>query len=243
MCTVTYVPLENGALICSNRDEKMGRPRALPPRWQEVNGARLLFPKDTLANGTWIAMKPNGNMAVLLNGGWVKHIPAHPYHKSRGLVFLDIASSDDMISGFENVSLEGIEPFTVILLQEGYLQENRWDGHKKYSRFLPASEPGIWSSVTLYEDEVIAKRRSWFEEWLDKNPCPTPEDIQHFHRFGGNGDRHNDLLMNRNNEMLTVSITCMENSGSRAGMYYTDLQSSERFDCLFDVLTFSEATP
>jgi hypothetical protein len=60
-------------------------------------------------------MKPNGHMAVLLNGGWTKHEPLYPYRKSRGLVFLEICSADQLLEGFESVLLDQIEPFTVIV--------------------------------------------------------------------------------------------------------------------------------
>lgn len=87
MCTVSFIPVPGGALICSNRDEKIQRARAVPPKWYQVNGSPLLFPKDPDAQGSWIAMKPNGQMAVLLNGGWIKHEPVYPYRKSRGWYF------------------------------------------------------------------------------------------------------------------------------------------------------------
>lgn len=240
MCTVSYVPVANGALICSNRDEKRVRSSALPPKWYQVNGSRLLFPKDAEAQGSWIAMKPNGNMAVLLNGAWEKHHPQYPYRKSRGLIFLEIVSADDMFQGFESVQLNQIEPFTIILFQNGILQENRWNGDHKSSQLLPVNEPRIWSSVTLYDSLTIQKRQNWFQDWLNQHPAPTVELIQAFHELGGNGDRHNDLQMNRQNEMLTVSITCMQSAGQESCMYYTDLQTLEKFESRFDVLTLTE---
>lgn len=242
MCTVSFVPVPGGALICSNRDEKIQRARALPPRWYQVNGRSLLFPKDPDAQGSWIAMKPNGHMAVLLNGGWTKHEPLYPYRKSRGLIFLEICSADQLLEGFESVLLDQIEPFTVIVYQDGILQENRWDGSQKYSRQLSASDPHIWSSVTLYDPSTITKRESWFENWLSRNPEPTASEIQRFHQFGGDGDQENDLLMNRRNEMLTVSITCMEWNQQNATMYYTDLQSREQFECRLNATSLSECS-
>ncbi|MGL1516781.1 NRDE family protein, partial [Vibrio parahaemolyticus] len=48
------------------------------------------FPKDPDGGGTWIALKENGDVAILLNGAFENHIPAYPYRRSRGLIFLDI---------------------------------------------------------------------------------------------------------------------------------------------------------
>ncbi|MBC6489859.1 NRDE family protein [Flavihumibacter stibioxidans] len=229
MCTVTYLPTDSGVLITSNRDEKIVRSRALPPASYEMNGHRLVFPRDPDAAGTWITMKENGQMAVLLNGGWQKHEPVYPYRKSRGLVFLDIAATDNLFEGFESVSLENIEPFTIVLFQDGMLQENRWDGSRKHSRFMDASEPQIWSSVTLYSDEVIRQRKDWFHAWLLQHPSPDIQAVRSFHLFGGAGDEHNGIRMNRNNEMLTVSITSMEKTPNTATMFYTDLLEDAHF--------------
>lgn len=229
MCTVTYLPTASGVLITSNRDEKIVRSRALPPAFYELNGERLLYPRDPDATGTWITLKENGQMAVLLNGGWQKHEPVYPYRKSRGLVFLEIAAADDLFEGFEEVALDNIEPFTIVLFQDGRLQENRWDGSRKHTRLMDASIPHIWSSVTLYSDEVILQRQNWFHEWLALNPSPDMQAAREFHLFGGAGDDHNGIRMNRNNEMLTVSITSMEYTTDSATMYYTDLQDDLHF--------------
>lgn len=223
------MPTASGVLITSNRDEKILRSPALPPASYEFNGVQLVFPRDPDATGTWIALKENGQMAVLLNGGWEKHEPVYPYRKSRGLVFLEIASAGDLFAGFESVSLENIEPFTIVLFQDGVLQENRWDGSRKHSRLMDASVPHIWSSVTLYSEEVINRRQNWFSEWLEKNPNPNRLAVREFHLFGGAGDDHNGIRMNRNNEMLTVSITSMELLPGSATMYYTDLLEDLHF--------------
>lgn len=240
MCTVSFLPVPGGALICSNRDEKKQRASALPPRWYQVNGANLLFPKDPDGQGTWISMKSNGHMAVLLNGAWKKHVPEYPYRKSRGLVFLEICSADQLLEGFDQVNLDQIEPFTVVVFQDGILQENIWDGNSKTTRYLSPLQAHIWSSVTLYEEAAIIRRRNWFRNWLAEHPEPDAAALQLFHRFGGEGDTSNDLRMNRQNEMLTVSITCMEWLQEKASMYYTDLQNGEQFEVVLDAFTYSE---
>src|SRR5256885_16059260 len=67
--------------------------------------------------------------------------------------------------------------------------------------------PHICSSATLYDEEVINKRKSWFEEWLVLHPAPTQDEIMRFHQFTGDGESHNDLLMNPDGKVFTVSIT------------------------------------
>lgn len=242
MCTVSYLPLPDGALICSNRDESKIRSAALAPAWYQVNGSSLLFPRDPDASGTWIAMKPTGEMGVLLNGAWSKHNPAYPYRKSRGLVMLELCARQDLLSAFEDIQLHNIEPFTVIFWQKNQLQENRWDGTQKYSRMLPANEPRIWSSVTLYDPVATAEREAWFQLWLTKQQSRySAASVQAFHASAGSGNPVNDLKMNRNDEQFTVSITCMEWQGEQGTMFYNDLQTgvASRYQ-LNDAITYAE---
>ena len=89
--------------------------------------------------------------------------------------------------------------------------------------------PHIWSSVTLYDDETIQKRKKWFDEWIAKNQNPTGDDILHFHQLTGDGDSHNDLMMNRNGKVYTVSITSIEISSAGLRMNYLDLKNDQRY--------------
>src|SRR3569833_371997 len=121
MCTVTYVPLKNGCIITSNRDEKVMRGKALFPQAYKVNNKLVVYPKDPDAGGTWIGMTKSGHAAVLLNGALVKHQPQPPYQKSRGLVLLDILSADSPCMEFFHLRLRHIEPFTLVMVEDDYL--------------------------------------------------------------------------------------------------------------------------
>src|SRR5436309_3961687 len=118
MCTVTYIPVGEKKYITSNRDEKPFRKKALPPQPYLHEEISLIYPKDGDAGGSWIALNENGNVAVLLNGGFEKHISEPPYKKSRGLVFLDILKHTSPVTYFFGVDLFKIEPFTVIILEQ-----------------------------------------------------------------------------------------------------------------------------
>ena len=63
-------------------------------------------------------------------------------------------------------------------------------------------------------------------EWLNKNPHPTQEAILQFHQFTGDGDIKNDLMMNRDGQMLTVSVTGIELSEYYGKMQYIDLKNN-----------------
>lgn len=223
MCTVTYVPTINGCLLTSSRDENIKRPKALSPAVYFHNGTKLIYPKDALANGSWIAVSENGSVAVLLNGAFEKHISKPPYRKSRGLILLDILAHPQPAFCFLGISLAGIEPFTLILFLNHLLYEARWDGTEKHFKQLDESLPCIWSSATLYSSSVRSKRKTWFEKWLTDHTGFSEKNIFNFHLFAGDEDKNNSVLMNRNNEMLTVSITGVSIKYDKTVMKYYDV--------------------
>lgn len=230
MCTVSFVPIENKILICSNRDEKSSRSIANKPAIKKTSsGDRLIFPKDPDAGGTWIALKDNGDAAILLNGAFENHIPTNPYRRSRGLIFLDIFESKDPILSFNSLLLNNIEPFTLVLYVDGFLHICRWNGLNKYIERADEKRPHIWSSVTLYDLATQQKRNKWFTRWIEKNSSPTISDLLSFHRFAGDGNQATDLLMNRDNKLYTVSITGIVTGDTELEMHYLDLQQHKNY--------------
>ncbi|HSB94396.1 MAG TPA: NRDE family protein [Flavitalea sp.] len=229
MCTVTYIPSEDGVFLTSNRDEKSWRQQAIPPKVYAYETGSIVFPKDRHAGGTWIAAHENGHAIVFLNGAFEAHSSTPPYKKSRGIVLLDLLNSQSPYNSFQSSNLTNIEPFTAIILDQGILFECRWDGAVKHHETLKTDQPYIWSSATLYDRSIREKRSNWFNQWLERTPNITLADILQFHQFTGDGDRHNDLLMNRDGKVGTVSISCIELADQKMFMHYLDLQTNERF--------------
>ena len=227
MCTVTYIPNNDSFFLTSNRDEKKGRLKAEAPQWYKFASGNLLFPKDGNAGGTWMALHENGNAMVLLNGGFVNHHYNPPYRKSRGIIFLDVFDHPHPVVAFEQIHLHKIEPFTLVIRQGGQLFETRWDGQEKTIKEIDPLSPHIWSSVTLYDNEVVEKRKNWFELFLKEYTTIGSKEILHFHRFAGDGDEQNDVLMNRSNELFTVSITQLHRQKELSNMHYHDLVSDQ----------------
>ncbi|MGE5107446.1 MAG: NRDE family protein [Sphingobacteriales bacterium] len=234
MCTVTYIPHKDKIFITSNRDEKHSRADAVAPMAYEFSTGKIFFPKDAHANGTWIALHENGNAMVLLNGGFKKHEPHYPYRKSRGLIFLEVMDSEWPLDKYRQTDLHNIEPFTLVIYREGELYECRWDGEQKHIAAKDIAVPHIWSSVTLYDDETITRRKQWFENFIQKNSSPLQEDIFHFHHFGGEGDPENDIRMNRNGFLYTVSITGIELDSEKAFIKYIDLKNDQSYTNSFN---------
>jgi hypothetical protein len=74
---------------------------------------------------------------------------------------------------------------------------------------------------------VIARRKEWFETFIRNNGTVNDHHILNFHLFAGDGDKTNDVLMNRNNELFTVSITQLERNGNDSVFHYFDLQNNQ----------------
>ena len=235
MCTVTFIPNGNCFHFTSSRDEQAGRPIALFPAFDMINGIRMLYPKDPLGGGSWIAVNENGHLAVLLNGAIKAHQTEPPYLKSRGLVLLDLISKVSPADSFEEIDLKGIEPFTVILFENKNLYSCKWDGRMKWVESLSYQKPHIWSSVTLYNPAAIRKRESWFHAWLTEHLYPGTLDIIHFHQKGGDGDPFNDILMNRDHQLFTNSISSVRLSPDAASFRYLDLRSGETVETLISI--------
>ena len=210
MCTVSYVPLENGFILTSNRDEQSGRPASVPPDFYVTEeGLSLYYPKDPMGKGSWIAASEDERMVCLLNGAFHSHKHQPPYNRSRGLVVLETFEYETPFDFYQSVDLKEVEPFTMIMVWSGLLFEFRWNGKEKYFLSLP-HQPHLWASSTLYSDEVMALKRSWLKEYLEMNPSPTQGMMVGFHEHGGISDPINGMCISRSNGLKTLNITSFQ---------------------------------
>ncbi|REJ80956.1 MAG: hypothetical protein DWQ44_05000 [Bacteroidetes bacterium] len=233
MCTLTYFPKGQGDyIITSNRDESPLRKPAAAPALYKIGDASVLFPKDLEANGTWIAT--SGSFTVcLMNGAFAPHEREESYRKSRGLVLLDFFKFRNADKFLDEYDFSGIEPFTMIIAEssaEVFLYEARWDGNKIHKGTTDSHSPQIWSSASLYTQDVIEERQQWFNKFLKSHWEYNRSEIMDFHYFGGKGNTETALLMNRENKVRTVSITCVEKRGNRVIMTYRDVLKSSVFE-------------
>ena len=218
MCTVTYLPQKgNSFILTSNRDEDVSRQIALPVDKYKINDVQVYYPKDCKAGGTWIASGSNGFTVSLLNGAFKPHASTGNYKKSRGLVLLDFFKYKSQCDFIEQYDFTNIEPFSLIFVRHQNntigLCELKWDGEKTHHINHDASLPHIWSSVTLYSEDIIKQRETWFNEWIKMNVVFSRDSILMFHHFGGTGDKENDLVINRS-QKKTVSICCINKLSS-----------------------------
>lgn len=208
MCTVTFYQDKWKTILTSNRDEHKDRPTAALPTKYKVGNNAIYYPKDPLGGGTWFAISEQGGVFVLLNGAAKKHVHSPPYRKSRGLVLLDLAADNDVIGAWNTMDLLGIEPFTIIAYAKQILRQLRWDGNTKNSIELDTSIPHIWSSSSLYDPEAILTREEWFKSFLMQSTKPMHDnDFMSFHSKTATENKEYGLIINRDNGLLTKSIT------------------------------------
>ncbi len=223
MCTVSFVPLERGLILTSNRDEHVNRGFALCPQFYQVNSRQLVFPKDGKAGGTWFVSNKKGDVGVLLNGAFEKHTPMPPYRKSRGLVLLDLFDAESPYEKLRYYDFSEIENFTLVLWEHSVLREITWDGNMIREKKHNPELPHIWSSVTLYSENMITERHGWFKTWISSKKKITKEDIFDFHYNTQNNNKEYGLRINRNNQMSTSSITSLCLNETQATIRHHDL--------------------
>lgn len=227
MCTVSFVATNDKIIITSNRDEAVIRP-ALPPETYRINNKKITFPKDPLAGGTWYAVNENGTVLVLLNGADEKHKHRPPYSRSRGLIVLEIISSDTAILHWDAIDLKGVEPFTLVLYEDVKLYQLRWNGRAKSRVDLDVSLPHIWSSTTLYPKEIREQRSEWFYRFMENKEAISETELFNFHRYTENSNTENGLIINRNDALKTLTITqSVIEDNTLKMMHYDLMQQTE----------------
>ncbi|MFN0173207.1 MAG: NRDE family protein [Saprospiraceae bacterium] len=254
MCTVTYLPRPAGFILTHNRDEAPSRSSQTIVRERKPGGDTLLFPRDKLAGGTWIATSREGRTACLLNGAFVLHKRELPYRRSRGLILLDFFDWENPDDFFQQYDFERVEPFTMLLFEQDQLPESfklsgssmrritefRWDGQQRYLKNLPVDQAHFWCSATLYPPEMQIRREQVFRDWLTNHPITftrrslseggssITNQLMTLHRTGSIGDPENDYVMNRAGRVQTVSITQVIVDEKNAQMRYLDLLGGNR---------------
>ncbi|WP_299124573.1 NRDE family protein [uncultured Tenacibaculum sp.] len=221
MCTVTYLPLgNNDFILTSNRDEDPKR-RTIPPKEYNEDGVKLKYPKDELAGGTWIGLSEKNRLICLLNGGFTKHVRAASYKMSRGIIVKELLKVNNPVEIINQFDFNGIEPFTIVLVDwEKTLNayELVWDGEEKHFQEL-GNQPKIWSSSTLYDEEMKQLRKDWFADWLKENIEISQNNIVAFHQDDTRGEKGISLKMKRS-RVETVSTTSVKKEKNHVTMDY-----------------------
>lgn len=219
MCTLTYIPTSKSTFIWTqNRDES---PLRTSPGLIHAPNDIWVYPQEPQSGGTWISITNTGRVVSLLNGAFEqnKYVPSI---KSRGIMVLDFLNYQFLTDFAKKYNFRDIEPFTMVVHEHNSLWELRWDKVQTHLKELDPLEAHIWSSSTMYPSKIKALRRTWFENYLEKNSAPDRSSVLDFHHHAGTGDIRNDLLMDRG-IVKTVSITSIERGLEELDMRYYDL--------------------
>ncbi len=218
---------KNGFILTSNRDETPLR-ETFPPKTYVENGVELVYPKDKLAGGTWIGTSSKNRLVCVLNGAFTKHKRKESYKKSRGLIAKEILQTSNLLEYIEHLNLEGIEPFTMVIIDWNHndlnLFELIWNENQKHFNKLK-NVPKIWSSSTLYTKEFKEIRQQWFKNWVAKNEFKTSTILEFHH--SEIGDKEQSILMKRSN-VETVSITSIKKENNSLNAFYEDVISNKK---------------
>jgi len=180
MCTVTWLHEDGGYHLFFNRDEKLTRKPALPPRVAVRDGVHYLAPIDGDFGGTWIAANEFGVSLCLLNGTRGTR-PAAP--RSRGLLVLDLVSSrslEEVANRVEAADLTRYAPFTFVGLAPGDItQVIEWDG----SRAIIRTKPELCNMLTSSSFETGAVKKARVDEFVRLvGDSSSATRLQEFHR-------------------------------------------------------------
>ncbi len=176
MCTVSWKFSQAGYDLYFNRDEKLTRPRALPPEERAVNGVKAIAATDALAGGTWLVTNEFGNTVFLLNR---YPTTGAPMATSRGMLVLnlaDVANRADFEERIFSAAPGKYSAFTCGLLTPTHeASVYSWDGRN----LRPLQPRQTFLTSSSVNSEIVEKTRVAFYRLIRPN---TARDFSALHR-------------------------------------------------------------
>src|SRR5260221_636235 len=219
MCTVSWLHGDDGSHLLCNRDEKLSRAPALPPRIQERNGVRYVAPIDGNFGGAWIGANEFGVSICLLNG-----VTRCGGVRSRGLLLpelLSAASVADVISRVRDMDLFPYSPFTLAVLEPGQQTSViEWDGLEKV--IVPDGGPYMPLVSSSFDPEGVRRRRR--EEFARSVDAAGKLDASVLFAFHASPGRKADAYSTwmRRSDARTVSFSWIRVNGATVEFLYID---------------------
>jgi hypothetical protein len=225
MCSLTYIPHEDGYILSHNRDEIPSRNSSSALETQESDGGRFYFPQDLKAGGTWMGAHEKGWSACLLNGGKNDYIRSLAYSQSRGKVIIDFLN-DLNLKAFQAKSWHGIEPFSLIIAGPGVLWQLQHDPKKNYWLELNPKESHLFSSTKLYHPNLRRARKDRFHRWKNQQQGLDPQKVRNFHFNPQLGAKEGGLLLPPNFPLQTLSFCQIVAHPTKGSFDYNYLQKN-----------------
>jgi hypothetical protein len=218
MCTLSFIPTNDGYVVAMNRDEKLSRPAASAPIVQEIDGVQAMYPLD-VEGGTWIAASASGTTWALLNRN--TNLKRRP--RSRGEIILSALRSNDVSSEQLDLKLlNQVLPFRLIrfcLISRNVL-EWVWDGHRCTSIAHPW-QTNHWFSSGESDELASAIRSKTVGEFQGIDGRESMEWLRKLHR-SHKPERGAFSICVHRADARTVSYTEISVSNERVSMNYVD---------------------
>lgn len=210
MCTLTFVPRDDGYYLAMNRDESISRGVAHPPARIDLPGLKTnaIYPRD-VAGGTWIAANDRGITFGLLNWNDV-HRPGADKIRSRGVVIphlVQFGSHHDVQTAVRLFDLKGILPFRLVGIfpLEKKIGEWRWNRDSVEVQHL-AWERRHWFSSGVSDEQASRLRGTICQDaWAAEDAGSLPR-LRQLHASHANGPGPFSLCVHREG-VQTLSYT------------------------------------
>ncbi len=193
MCTITYLPVNDGYILTQNRDESPLREEAIFPVQDEVSGQRIIYPQDPEGTGSWFVSTELGVTLCVMNGIFHPNKKPGQFRHSRGLIplqFLEYANTHDFLNHYQ---FEGLEGFKLLACSEKGVDEIKWDEVSvTHHRYAPSNL--IFQSDPLYDHSQKQFRSGLFDAFMRSHQVT---DILDFHTKPQVDDPTVDILMDR----------------------------------------------
>jgi Transport and Golgi organisation 2 len=219
MCSVSFLPREDGFVLAMNRDESLSRVSALPPELFKRNGLAMLYPRE-LSGGTWIGVNRAGMAFSLIN--WYSEPDcANVNPVSRGEVvraLLSARNSAGAASLLRKLPLNRMNPFRLMVVSpsERSLTEWRSSGSDLEPFILPWTRQHWFSSAFDEGKANEMRRRVCARVHGDSFGLSS---LRRLHRSHAPKAGPFSLCMHRN-DACTVSYTEINVHGPVASVYY-----------------------
>jgi hypothetical protein len=219
MCSVSFLPRNDGFVLAMNRDERLSRVSGLPPGEHRRDGLLMLYPRE-LSGGTWIGVNSTGMAFSLIN--WYSQPDcAHGTPLSRGEVVRTLLSARDSKAAgtlLRELPLKRMNPFRLMAVSLAERSLTEWhSGCGDLEPFDLSWKRHHWFSSSLDEGKANqVRRRVCARMHGDFFDLPL---LRKLHRSHAPTAGPFSLCMHRD-DACTVSYTEINVRGAMATTYY-----------------------
>jgi hypothetical protein len=223
MCTITIVPKDDGFRLLCNRDERRGRPPAIPPHICCLRDRATIFPVDPVGGGTWVGVNDAGVAAALLNRtvDTAVRIARRPL-RSRGLIIPALFGCGSLAEALKVTAV--LDPthfylFRLVVVQTNTVAVVTSNGFALSIEVNDFSRPLMLTSSSLGDAVVEPPRRRLFEQLVvEKEGAWLRAQARfHLHRWRSHADI--SVTMERP-DARTVSRTLIDVSSRAIELCY-----------------------